>query len=110
MEWAGSALLTAAMGPHKNISAHRAPRAHFQREAFAECYCHLVLPSSPCAELLQIGIRAQPQQKAVDALPGHPRVVCGAPQVLNDCRRTYDCRGILSTCREGRWVLEKTAV
>lgn len=88
MEWAGSTLLTAAMGPHKNISAPGAPRAHFQTEAFAECYCHLVLPSSPCAQLPLIGVRAQPQREAADALHGHPGVVCGAPQVLYHCRRT----------------------
>lgn len=100
VEWAGSTLLTAAKGPLKSISTLRAPRARFQAGAFAECYCHLVLPSSPCAELLRIGVRAQPQGKAPQLTPS--LVILGMTVGKHD-------RGILSPHRQGRQVLEKTA-
>lgn len=109
MEWAGSTQVTAAKGRLKNIRAHRAPRARFQTGAFAECYCHLVLPSSPCAELPGIRVRAQPQGKALQLVPSV--VVLGMSVELHRFSRTAGehVRGILSPCREGRWVLEKTA-
>lgn len=58
-----------SQGTPQDIGARRAPRARSRTGAFAECYCHLVLPSFPCAELLRIGVRAQPQGKAPQLTP-----------------------------------------